>query len=83
MDELFVIRNRKTGKFIGVNQSSGGYPYETDIFSAERMSRYTANGYRQTMHEANWDLYSLIVSDVSVSWNIVSWDGPLIKRSWE
>lgn len=47
------------GKYIGMDQASGGYPYETDdLFSAKPWSsREAAMNYEKHFKEKSWHLF--------------------------
>jgi hypothetical protein len=78
--DTFVIRNRVTLKFIKIDQSSGGYPYETEIYNAFHFGKVEAHQYRQIMHDETWDLYKLYLNDRRMTWELVEWYTPLIKN---
>lgn len=47
--ELYVLKNKKTGKWIALDAASGGYPYDVDevvraekFYSKDRAERYIA-----------------------------------------
>ena len=81
--DVYVIRNRINSDFIKIDQSSGGYPSETDIFNASHFGKNEANDYRNTMNAGDCDLYKLYVNDRRVTWDLISWDHPIPKRDWE
>jgi hypothetical protein len=83
MNGLCVIRNRNNKMFIGVDESSGGYPWECDFLRALKTTSESASEYRNTMQARDWDLYALTETDDGISWNKIEWDFPIQKRSWE
>lgn len=47
--DLYVLKNKKTGKWIALDAASGGYPYDVDevvraekFYSADQAERYIA-----------------------------------------
>lgn len=49
--DLYVLKNKKTGKWIALDAASGGYPYDVDevvraekFYSADQAERYIAVG---------------------------------------
>lgn len=67
-DKIYVIKNNETNKWIGVDETSGGYPYDTDIERAEIFyDKESAIKYRNVM-KANWSLFKLEVHGILEPW---------------
>ena len=67
-DKMYVIKNNDTNKWIGVDKSSGGYPYDTDIERAEIFyNKESAIKYRNVM-KANWSLFRLEMHGIPERW---------------
>lgn len=67
-DKMYVIKNNDTNKWIGVDKSSGGYPYDTDIERAEIFyDKESAIKYRNIM-KANWSLFRLEMHGIPERW---------------
>lgn len=67
-DRMYVIKNNETGKWIGVDKASGGYPYDTDIQRAEIFyTKERALKYKNTM-KANWSLFRLEMHGIPERW---------------
>lgn len=63
MNDVYVLRNKKTGAWIALDAASGGYPYDvSDILQAEQFySKDDAERYTATMSWKDYDnpLYEL------------------------
>lgn len=67
--EKYIIKNEKTGKFIGIDLSTGGYPYDTNIENAKIWSnKLDAYNYWQTMNETQWSLNKLVFELTEINW---------------
>ena len=54
-DYTFVIKNNKTNQFISIDNSSGGYPYDNDIFHCHKFyNKEKADEYKKIFHEHDW-----------------------------
>jgi hypothetical protein len=67
--DSFVIK-AKNNLYIGVDHSSGGYPYETDIITLAKIwtSKKDAYEYSQKFKDQNWTLHSVIINTVPTRW---------------
>jgi hypothetical protein len=68
MDKNYVIKNNKTGYFVAVDTSSGGYPYDVTISDAKIFTRDFAKSYRNLFPDEDWSLHALEVKTNPVSW---------------
>ena len=70
MKEQYVIVDNKTKKYIAIDQSSGGYPYESNLASKIWSSKAEAKKYADMFGERseNWSLHTLEVSIKPCSW---------------
>ncbi len=67
MTKYYVIKNPETGKYIQIDQSSGGYPYETELKDAKfwtvkcQALDYKASFYSEnnTYKANNWEIREL------------------------
>jgi hypothetical protein len=67
-DRMYVIKNNKTGKWIGIDKASGGYPYDTTIENAKIFhTKKAATDYRGVINE-DWSLFRLEVRGVPECW---------------
>ena len=68
-ESLYVIENTKTGKWIGIDDASGGYPYDTDLIFAKKFrSIDEAVKYRNVMKEEHWQLRELNLLVNAIDW---------------
>lgn len=59
----YVIKNYKTGKYINIDQSSGGYPYQTDIENAKFWyNRKLVLDYIKIFSNEPWELHELVIT---------------------
>lgn len=64
VEKRWIIKSTETGKFIGIDSHSGGYPYATDFWSCEKFRSFEkANSYADmgfsTVGAENgfWEIY--------------------------
>lgn len=64
--DLYVLKNKKTGKWIALDAASGGYPYDVDdvvkaekFYSADRAERYVAVMSSKDYDNPLYELHSL------------------------
>jgi len=56
----YIIKNNKTDKYVNVDRTSGGYPYDTEIqFAYVWVDIEEAIGYMVLFKNENWSLYEL------------------------
>jgi len=67
MRTIYVIKNNETGKFIAVDQPSGGYPYDVDIEYAHIFTKPEAQRYWGVM-KADWSLHELTMTTTETPW---------------
>lgn len=70
MDQLFVIKNVKTKKFIAIDAESGGYPYEVDKPHKARIWNNTTDPhlYQKTFKNPDWELNIFNWSIIHMNW---------------
>ena len=57
---MYVIKNDATGKFIAVDNSSGGYPYDTEIHTAKFWyDKDDAFRYKNVFKNEKWSLHTV------------------------
>ena len=62
--ETYVLKNNKTGKYIGIDNASGGYPYDCDLTGAKIWTdKKQAKGYAETFPNKELTLHKLKVED--------------------
>ena len=67
-DKMYVIKNNETNKWIAIDSTSGGYPYDTEIHNAKIFyDKKSALNYKNVM-KGNWSLFQLQVHGIPVSW---------------
>lgn len=68
--KFVVLRNRETKSLVGVDQSSGGYPWDTDNPNSIRFWACTDKGVVDAEeYAAHWkDKYELMKVEISPTW---------------
>lgn len=62
--DFYVLKNEKTGKLIGIDHSSGGYPYDCDLTGAKIWTdKKYAKGYAETFPNKELTLHKLKVEE--------------------
>ena len=60
--EIFVLKNNKTGKYIGVDNNSGGYPYDCEINVAKIWTdKNKAKNYANSIKDKEITLHRLFI----------------------
>ncbi len=66
---MYIIKNNKTDKWIGIDKASGGYPYDTTIENAKIFNtKNDASNYRDVIKE-DLSLYRLEVRGIPEQWD--------------
>ena len=70
MRTWYIIKNETTGKYIGIDRTSGGYPYDTEIYRAHRFgTQQEAKEYKDTIKSKNnWKLHELLIDSKYCGW---------------
>jgi hypothetical protein len=88
MNDIYVIKTA-TGKFISVDELSGGYPSEVNlILDAFQFSLGRAIDYKSIMKENSWIICKLIIEEDNIRWeevnlNIEKGNSTLFFNNWE
>ena len=66
----YVIKNNTTDRYIGVDESSGGYPYDTEAIYAKIWNNALAalEYYSLFRKTENWTLHMLTVVTMPTKW---------------
>ena len=70
-NKSYVIKNNVTDKYIGIDNASGGYPYNTELrFAYIFRDKKEANSYYNTFKSSypDWSLYELFTSTEKIDW---------------
>ena len=68
-EEKYVIKNNSTGEFIAVDNSSGGYPYNTSLHQAKIwFSKEDAFRYKNMFHNEDWSLHIIKLLTEPCNW---------------
>lgn len=66
--EKYIIKNNKTGEYIAIDQASGGYPYDTDIFNAKIWhTKQEAREYNKMSFNHDWSLCIIKINEISTT----------------
>jgi hypothetical protein len=69
MNEYYVLKNEKTGKFINIDRESGGYPYDTELIYAKFFSSISEAGeYNDMFKKERWKLGKLKIDFIPIPW---------------
>jgi hypothetical protein len=64
IDYAYVIYNKSTNKYIATDANSGGYPYDTDLFSARLWAEKShAESYITTMQTTHYEVRKVGIVD--------------------
>lgn len=56
---MYILKNNNTNQYIGIDQSSGGYPYDTSITGATKFeTREEALSYKEIFNY-DWSLFKV------------------------
>lgn len=67
--EKYVIKNDNTGQYIGMDQTSGGYPYDTEIEKALIWyDKDEAFDYKRMFPREHWSLHIINFESTPTSW---------------
>ena len=59
---MFVIKNKKTNRYIDVDKPSGGYPYETNLTLCYKWNDYEgAEKYSKLFNKEEWEIEELVM----------------------
>lgn len=59
---MYVIKNNKTEKYIAIDKTSGGYPYDTGIEYSEVFKEIKeAEIYKNIFSSYDWSIHKLII----------------------
>lgn len=62
--ETYVLKNNKTSKYIGIDNASGGYPYDCDLTGAKIWTdKKQAKSYADTFPNKQLTLHKIKVDD--------------------
>lgn len=71
--DIYVLKNKKTSKWIALDSASGGYPYDVDeviraekFYSADQAERYIAVMSWKDYDNPLYELYSLCLATEKV-----------------
>jgi hypothetical protein len=68
--ENYVLKNNKTGKYIGIDNASCGYPYECELTDAKIWTdKKQAKNYADTFPNKEVTLHRIKVKDEPVNFN--------------
>lgn len=73
MNQEFVIKNKRTKKFIAIDFQSGGYPYEVDKARQAKIWSHIdeALQYKDTFKEKiDWELHIININTQHINWPI-------------
>jgi hypothetical protein len=66
---MYVIKNDDTGKFIAIDNSSGGYPYDTEIHNAKFWhDKDDAFRYKNVFKNEKWSLHTISFEIEKCDW---------------
>ena len=59
---MYVIKNNTTDKYIAIDHSSGGYPYDVNVASAKVFYLLEdAVEYKSMFYKNDWTIHELII----------------------
>jgi hypothetical protein len=69
-NELYVIVNKNDGNYIGVDKTSGGYPFHTTLHPKLWSSKQDAKKYADLFRDMakDWELHKFVTSTEPCSW---------------
>lgn len=67
----YVLINSKTGKYIGIDRASGGYPYDTDHLGSAKIwyNKKDAKEYADVFPNKDIVLHEILVSENPCAWD--------------
>jgi hypothetical protein len=68
--KTYILINKETNSYIGVDRNSGGYPYDTDHLGSAKIwyNKNDAKGYADTFPNKKLILHEVTVSNEPCAW---------------
>ena len=69
MKQYFVIKNNKTNKYIDIDQTSGGYPYDTELINCKKFQLEEAIEYKNIFKNEDWKIlkFQYYIEDIPLN----------------